>query len=91
MVKVYSVYDRKLQEFGQLAVSKNDESMRRAVIDNVSGSNTLIEKHAVDFDLMCVGEFEQTNGFLCGLTGPPRLVCNVGELLGASLKVVANA
>lgn len=94
MFKVYSVYDKKLQEFGQLAVSKNDESMRRAVLDGVKSSGSMIEKYPEDYDLYRVGEFHQDTGFLAGLSTPAVLVCNVAELLGAVAggpKVVRDA
>lgn len=93
MPKVYSVYDKKLQEFGQLAVSKNDESMRRALYDGVKGSQSMIEKYPQDFDLYRVGEFDPQQGVLTGYTSPSILVCNVGDLLGGNepLKVVRDA
>jgi len=84
MFKVYSIYDQKLQEFGQLAVSRNDEAMRRAVLDGVRGSNSMIEKYPSDYVLYRVGEFDQGTGFLCGFTTPPVLVCNIADLMGAA-------
>lgn len=91
MLRVYSVFDKKLQEFGQLAVSKNDESMRRALYDGVKGSQSMIEKYPHDFDLYCVGEFNNVDGRLRGFENPSVLVCNVGDLLGSELKVVRDA
>jgi len=82
-MRVYSVFDKKLQEFGQLAVSKNDESMRRAMFDGVKGSNSMIEKYPEDYDLYCVGEFEQAQGLLSGWKGPAILVCNAADLMAA--------
>jgi len=80
---VYCLLDRKLLQFGQghLVVERNDEAIRRSVVDAVRGSSSLIEKHPEDFDLMCVGEFDQESGALVGAL--PRLVANVGDLLEA--------
>jgi len=91
MFQIYSVYDKKLQEFGQLAVSRNDEAMRRAVLDGVKGSNSMMEKYPGDFDLYRVGSFDQVQGRVVGLETPAVLVCNLADLLGSDLRVVRDA
>jgi len=82
MPRVYSIYDKKMQEFGQLAVAKNDETFRRAVVENVKGSGSLIEKYPVDYQVFRVAEFDSSSGFISGYT-PVVLVCEVAELLQA--------
>lgn len=78
---VYTLLDRKLKEFGALVLGRNDEGVRRSVVDGVVGSKSVIELHPGDFDVFCVGEFDQESGMLT--TGRPRLVSNVGELMEA--------
>lgn len=63
-------------------MERNDEAIRRSVVDAVRGSGSLIEKHPEDFDLFCMGEFDQDEGRLLGTI--PRLVANAGELLEVS-------
>lgn len=78
---VYSLLDRQLKEFGTLIVARNDEVMRRMVLDTFQGSGTLVEKHPGDFDLFCVGEFDQDVGLLTGT--PARPVATVKDILEA--------
>lgn len=78
-VKVYSVLDRKVREFGQLLLSANDESMERTVRDVVSGSGTMMEKYPEDFDLHVVGSFNTETGELA--RSAPQLVGNVALIL----------
>lgn len=81
---VYSLWDRKLREFGALVISRNDESIIRAVCDGIPGSNSMVAKHPEDFDLMRLGEYFPASGFLGGEQGPPVLVANVGDILRAA-------
>lgn len=81
MQRVYSLLDRKLREFGPLVLAKNDETIRRSVVDGIRGSKSVQEAHAGDFDLFCVGEFEEENGMLTHR--PPVIVANVAEILEA--------
>jgi len=84
-VKVYSLLDRKVREFGQLVLARNDEEIRRIVLDSVPGSNTVMSKHPEDFDVFCVGEFDENSGRLT--VADAKLVVNVGQLL----EVLVNA
>jgi len=79
-MQVFSLFDRKLREYGQLVLSNNAEGAKRGLVDGVVGSKSLIEKHPGDFDLMHVGGFDMDSGILVGLK-VPTLVCNIGELL----------
>lgn len=63
-------------------MARNDEVMRRMVLDTFQGSQTLVEKHAGDFDLYQVGSFDQDVGVLIGSS--PRLVVTVRDILEAS-------
>lgn len=79
---IYSVLDRKLREYGQLGLARNDEAVQRAIGDQVRGSGTLMEKYPGDFDLYCVGEFDSETGVVEGYP-VPRLVRTVEEILTA--------
>lgn len=79
---VYSLFDRKLKEYGSLVVVRNDETIRRSVVDGIRGSKSLIELHPEDFDVICVGSFDTESGVLHGEV-VRRLVANVGEIMEA--------
>lgn len=78
---MYAIFDRKMKEFGMLVLSRNDESIRRSLVDGIRGSKSVQELHPEDFDLVCVGEFDQDVGELTGSS--PRLVVSVAEILEA--------
>jgi len=83
VVRIYCLFDRKAREYGPLMLSKNDELIRRIVVDGVRGSKSVHELHPGDFDLMCVGDYGDETGFLSPVT-PPILVANLSELLEAN-------
>lgn len=78
-MKVYSILDRKLKEYGPLFLSRNDDAVRRAVVDGFRGSNSVMEKHPDDFDLYEVGVFNHDTGELIGCS--PVLVFTLGAIL----------
>lgn len=80
---LFSLFDRKLREYGQLVQANNAEAVKRALIDGVRGSNSLVEKYPADFDLMEVGHFDVDTGLLSG-RDVPLLVDNLGDLLGGA-------
>jgi len=82
-MRMYSLYDRKLREFGAIALSRNDESIMRAVADGIPGTRSMVERHPEDFDIMFLGEFFPQTGFVAGSAGPPRLVSSVADVLRA--------
>lgn len=80
-MRVYSIFDRKLREYGQLVLAKNDEVIRRMALDSVRGSGGDIEQHPEDYDLYHVGDFDRDTGRLD--VSDPRLVVTLQELLAA--------
>lgn len=81
MLRVYSIFDRKLREFQGLMTEKNDETLRRSML-SVRGSGHIIEKHPEDFDVVFVGEFDDDTGVLS--VAPVVLIANLRELLEAA-------
>jgi len=77
---VYSLYDRKLGEYGALVLSRNDEGIQRSILDGIPGSGSTIERHPEDFDLMCLGVFNQVSGDVVSI-GRPRYVARVDQIL----------
>lgn len=74
----YSLFDRKLREFGNILISNNDASVMRMLLDAMRGSRSLPDLHPEDFDLFVLGEFDVSTGVLVG--SPPRLVANLQDL-----------
>lgn len=80
-MRVYSLFDRKLRQYGSLVLERNDFAVQRAIADGVKGApDSLIGKHPEDFDLVYLGEFDQDTGALQYLVSP-ALVVNVAELV----------
>lgn len=81
-MQIYSLFDRKVREFGPLVTTNNDESALRAIRDGVPGSGGTIAKYPEDFDLMLLGAFDADTGQIVP-ESVPLLVANVGDVLKA--------
>lgn len=79
MFKLYSLFDRKLLEYGQLLQARNDEAIKRNVLDGIKGSNSTVERYPEDFDVFCLGEFDAESGQIQAERA--RLVVNVATVL----------
>lgn len=80
-MRVYSLFDRKMKEYGSLVLGSNDASTVRALKEMLMGSQSTVSKYPGDYDLMCLGDFDVENGDIVGET--PRLVVNCQEVLNA--------
>lgn len=78
-MNIYSLFDRKVKEYGQLVVATTDDAIRRAVHEGIPSSGTVIAKYPQDFDLMFLGSVDPETGVLTGQV--PRLIANVADLL----------
>lgn len=79
-LEVFTVYDRKLRQFGPLVVERNKEVLIRVLVDSIGGSKSLMEQHPRDFDLYFVGTFDNSAGRIEGFS-VPQLVANLYDLL----------
>lgn len=79
-VKIYSLRDKKLGEFGQLVCMPTDEAVIRALKDSLgSGQAGTMNKYPEDFELYELGDMDVEEGRIV-VTRLPRLVVNVGVL-----------
>lgn len=78
-MRVYTLYDRKVKEYGNLVLGPNDASVMRALKDGVRGDTTM-GKYPEDFDLVSVGEFDPETGALEGFTRVDVII-NVRNLM----------
>jgi len=79
MVFVYSMFDRKVKMFLQLQFARNDEEIRRALFDALRQEQGFAARYPEDYDLMCVGRFDEDTGLLAGT--PVRFVLNCRQML----------
>lgn len=77
-MRIYSLLDTKLKEFGGLVLGANDEIVKRALREGVPVGSSL-EKYPEDFNLYVVGDFDATTGVLSPIQ--PQLVDNVKVIL----------
>lgn len=81
LMKVYSVFDRKMREFGQLVYGRTDEAVIRAFADSLNRGRSPVADHPEDYELMYLGEFDAETGRLSGIEGPPRHVVMAHNLI----------
>lgn len=62
IVKIYSVRDKVAETFDQPIFGLNDGMMLRWFEDMVNGKNDQWSKHAEDYSLWCIGEFNNITG-----------------------------
>lgn len=80
-MRIYSLFDRKLKEFGGLVVMNNDEAVKRALAQSVASPQSgLLSQHPEDFDLKCLGIIDVERGKITP-EEIPVLVVNCAELL----------
>lgn len=88
-MQVYSLYDRKLREYGGLVLSQNDATVKRAIHEGIPANST-IGKYPQDYDLVLLGDFSPETGVLTG--GQIVLVDNVLDILrGGEPKEASDA
>lgn len=80
VMNIYSLFDRKLREYGPLVLANNDASVCRALCDGIPGTQSTIAKYPDDFDLMLLGAFDSDTGQIAPEV-IPRLVDNVASIL----------
>jgi len=82
-VNVYSLFDRKLRQYGQLVLERNDYGVQRGLGDGIKAQGeSLLAKHPEDFDLYQVAEFDDESGVVTALV-PPRFVSSVSDVVPA--------
>jgi len=75
---MFSIFDRKLREYGAPLVQRNEESMCRE-LRSMKGSLGMMDKYPEDFDLHVIGEYDAETGRVDVTDG--RLLDNVRDIL----------
>lgn len=76
LYKVFSVFDSKACFFGQPFVDQKEASATRAFGDAVLSTdpNNMFGKHAEDYSLFLIGEFDNESGELIATVPPQNLL-----------------
>lgn len=78
ILNLYSVFDTKAKTYSQPIFQENDDVSIRSAIDTMNAGNSLIADHPEDFQIFCVGTFDQDTGKITGSN--PRHVLNFHEI-----------
>lgn len=62
MVKIYSIYDSKLEAFLQPFFAPTDGVALRSFADGAADAGSNFYKHAEDYELFCIGIFDDEFG-----------------------------
>lgn len=81
-LKLYTVFDRVASRHLPPIVSPNDDTAKRALRGAVNGGDQNLSHHSQDYDLYCIGSFDEVTGLVIGMS-PIFHVCTA-----SSLKVV---
>lgn len=63
--KIYTIYDKKTQDFKKPIFAKTDEALERELIDMmINGENTPYKEYPEDFSIQRIGEYDEDTGFI---------------------------
>lgn len=82
-MRIYSLFDRKVREYGGLVLSPTDEASCRALAEGLPPGST-VAKFPGDFDLMYLGDFSPEAGLIYAATVPVFIACVADILQGGS-------
>lgn len=77
-MRLYTLFDRKMKEYGNLVMAQNDETVFRALREGIPAGSTP-GKYPEDFDLFYVGNYDVETGVLGSEF--PSLVGNLRGIL----------
>lgn len=78
-MKIFSLFDRKSREYGDLVLFPTTEFAMRVLLEMVPQAKGAIKSYPEDFDVYWLGEFNPLTGEIL-VEKIPAMVFNVGEL-----------
>lgn len=78
MLEVYTLFDRRMREFGALVTAQNEDTARRMVGDGLR-QDSLVSRYPGDYDLYQLGVYDERTG-LIERHASPVLVATVDEI-----------
>lgn len=80
-MKVYTLFDRKVGEYGGLVTGANNETVIRALRDGLPPNSTEA-KYPGDFEVCYLGEYDPATGLITGSKeGRPVVLGTIKDLL----------
>jgi len=79
-MEMYSIYDRKLREYGQILLAPNIGTVSRTIVMGVRGSKSTMDQYPEDFELHKVGEFDTQSGQVTA-NGRPEILVTLDLLM----------
>ena len=77
---VLAVYDEKAKTYGNPVFEANKGLAVRGFSEAVSAENSFLAKHAGDFKLYCLGEYDNENGKFKSYN-VPEFVCHASDFI----------
>lgn len=62
MMKIYAIYDRAIEAFGQPIFVKAQGQAIRSFMDECKNPESQLHKHPADYDLHYLGEYDDSTG-----------------------------
>lgn len=78
-MRMYSLYDRKRKEFGQILLLRSDEEVFRFLDEGLKAREGTVANYPQDFDVKFLGDFDTDLGLVVPSRGGPQFIVNVEE------------
>ena len=82
-INVYSIYDKKAEEYGNPFTDTNDWLAIRRLNMEIKNPDSIMIKHAPDFALYKIGKYDTKTGIITADT-PPRHVDELTNIIGGN-------
>lgn len=79
-MEMYSVYDRKLREYGNVLLAANFAALSRTLQMGLRGTGSLMETYPDDFEVMLLGTFDVGTGEIV-IDGRPKVVGSLAQIV----------
>lgn len=79
-LKLYAIYDKKAEEYGNPFVHTNDWLAARKLNTDLRNPASEIVMHASDFDLYYMGIYDTKSGYITA-DAPPRFIDSITNII----------
>lgn len=83
IMKAFSIYDTKVEQWGLPFFSHHEELAKRIVCEAVQDENTQLSRYPNDYILFCIGHYDDHSGTLYSRT--PENLGVLGAIYSATL------
>lgn len=89
IMRIYSIYDEKAEEFSPPFFQPNDRMAQRMVVESSKGNGSMLRAYPEDFKIYGLGAFNTSTGEIAS-EDKPRLLMAVKNLIGGEKNNVEN-